>query len=365
MKLLAIAGTGVVLLLLLGASGCQRGEARSKDSDKDKNIQAILVEVAPITRGQIEATIKNAAYLEAEEDVKVLARTSNRVTELLVEEGDKVTKDQVLIRLDDDIQRTAFSKAQVRFDKARQEFDRQKALFEQKLISEQSFNDARFEYKQLELALEDASRELAHTEVRAPISGTVARRLVRRGDLVALNQHLFDIVDFDSIVARIYVPERNLPDLQLNLPARVVPTSINTREIPGYVQRISPIVELKSGLIKVTVAFKDTSQLRPGMYVNVELITAKKNDAILISQRALIYDGELRYVFRLLPNREVERVPVEAKISDRFNIEPVNGFEEGDQIVVAGQTGLKHGAKVRLPQDPADKPDKPVPPGKS
>jgi membrane fusion protein, multidrug efflux system len=333
-------------------TGCRKGSADAQDPKKESKDQAVPVEVAAISRGEIEATIKNSTHLEAEEEVKVFARTANRVTELLVEEGDVVKKEQVLLRLENDIQKTAYGKGQVKLDKARQEFERQKALFGQKLVSEQTFNDAQFELKQLQLALEDAQRELEYTEVRAPISGTISRRLVKLGDLVNLNQHLFDIVDFNSIVARMHVPEKDLSPVRLDLPARVTATALGNQEFRGYVKRIAPVIDAKTGLVKVTIGFKDIAQLRPGMYVEIELVTDKRSDAILISKRALVHDEELKYVFRLLPERKVERVVVEEKIADKLNVEPVSGFKEGDQIVVAGQTGLKDGAKVRLPEDP-------------
>jgi len=332
--------------------GCRKGPTDDKNAKKDSKDEALPVEVASIARGPIEAMIKNSTHLEAEEEIKVFARTANRVTELLVEEGDEVKKDQVLLRLDDDIQKTAYAKAQTRLEKARQDFDREKSLFEQNLVSEQVFNTAKFELRQLELAFEDARRELEYTEVRAPISGRISLRLVKYGDLVNINQHLFDIVDFNSMVARIYVPEKNLPDLLLDQPARVTATPFGAREFTGYVKRIAPVVESRTGTVKVTIGFKEIGQLRPGMYVDVELITAKRSDAILITKRALLYDGELTYVFRLMPERKVERVLVEPRIADKLNVEPMAGFKEGDQIVIAGQTGLKDGAKVRLPDDP-------------
>jgi membrane fusion protein (multidrug efflux system) len=310
------------------------------------------VEVTTLARGGIEATIRNSTHLEAEEEVKVFARTANRVTELLVEEGAEVKKDQVLLRLDNDIQKTAYTKAEASLAKGREEFEREKALFEQKLVSEQVFNNSKHELRQLELVFEDARRGLEYTEVRAPINGTISQRVVKLGDLVNLNQHLFDIVDFNSMVARIYVPEKNLPDLRLDQPARVTATPFGGQEFKGYVKRIAPVVESKTGTVKVTIGFREIGQLRPGMYVDVELITAKRPDALLITKRALLYDGELSYVFRLMPERKVERVVVEPKIADKLNVEPISGFKEGDQIVVAGQTGLKDGAKVRLPEDP-------------
>ena len=158
-------------------------------------------------------------------------------------------------------------------------------------------------------------------------------------------------MDFNSMVARIYVPEKNMPDIQLDQPGRVTATPFGTREFKGYVKRIAPVVESKTGLVKVTIGLREIGPLRPGMYVDVELITAKRADALLITKRALLYDGELSYVFRLMPERKVERVVVEPKIADKLNIEPSSGFKEGDQIVIAGQTGLKDGAKVRLPGD--------------
>lgn len=347
-------------------AGCRKGPVDPKDSQKD---DAVPVEVTTITRGGIEATLRNSTHLEAEEDVKVFARAANRVTELLVEEGDVVKKDQVLLRLDNDTQKTAHGKAQASLAKGRADFEREKALFEQKLVSEQIFNNAQHELRQLELAFEDAQRGLEYTEVRAPIAGTISQRLVKYGDLINLNQHLFDLVDFDSMVARIYLPEKSLPDLRLDQPARVTATPFGTQEFKGYVKRIAPVVESRTGTVKVTIGFKEIGQLRPGMYVDVELVTAKRADAILLTKRALLYDGELSYVFRLLPDRKVERVLVETKIADKLNIEPVSGFKEGDQIVIAGQTGLKDGAKVRLPGDPqpdekkdqnATKPEQPV-----
>lgn len=341
-----------VVAIAVCLTGCRKGPADAKDAKKDAKDEALPVEVMTLTRGGIEATLRNSTHLEAEEEVKVFARTANRVTELLVEEGDLVKKDQVLLRLDNDIQKTAYGKAEASLEKGRQDFEREKTLFEQKLISEQLFNNAKHDLRQFELAYEDAKRGLEYTEVRAPIAGTISQRLVKLGDLVKLNQHLFDIVDFHSMVARTYLPEKSLPDLRLDQPARVTATPFGTREFTGYVKRIAPIVESKTGTVKVTIGFKEVGPLRPGMYVDVELVTAKRSDALLLTKRALLYDGELSYVFRLLPERKVERVLVEPKIADKLNVEPVSGFKEGDQIVVAGQTGLKDGAKVRLPGDP-------------
>lgn len=337
---------GAALAAVLAGSGC--APSGQKPEDAAKPPPPVLVEVAPLERGPIQEVIRATARLEAELEVQVLARTANRVVELLTEEGMHVEQGQVLLRLQDDIQRSAVAKAQARVEKARAEFQRLQALYDQNLISEQVYTDQKFELRQLELALEDAQRELEFTRVRAPIAGTVTQRYVKVGDLVNVGQRLFDIIDFDSLVARVYVPDKYLPVLATNQVARVKPTALAGQEFEGYVARISPVVDARTGTVKVTVAFHDVGPLRPGMYVEVELVTALHPNALRIPKRALVYDEDQRFVYRLKPDNTVERLPVEEVLSDRFYVEPAGGFAEGDLIVVAGQTGLRHGAKVRV-----------------
>ncbi len=357
--------TPVCACLLIGAllfiTGCNRvgGSAEGKSgSENDKKKQAIPVEVMTLKQGEIESTIRASTNLEAEEEVKVFSRASNRVIELLVEEGDPVEKDQLLLRLESDLQRTQVAKAEGRVSKARAEFQRQKSLFDQNLISEQAFSETQHDLKQLELAAEDAKRDLEYTEVRAPISGTLAQRSVKLGDLVTMNQQLFNVVNFRSIVARVHRPEKELRTLKLGQTARVTAPSVGENVFEGIVERISPVVESKTGTVKVTVGFKEIGALRPGMYVDVEIVLAKRKDAVLLPKRALMYDHDQRYVYRLLTGRKVERVIVEPKLEDKLNVEPSDLLKEGDEIVVAGQTGLKDGALVRLPSDPKPVEDK-------
>lgn len=337
---------GVALAAAIVLAGCMPSGKKPEEAVKPP--PPVLVEVAPLQRGPIQEVIRSTARLEAEVEVQVLARTANRVVELLTEEGRHVEAGELLLRLEDDIQRSAVAKAQARVEKARAEFQRLQALFEQNLISEQVYTDQKFELRQLELALEDAQRELEFTRVRAPVAGTVTQRYVKVGDLVNVGQRLFDIVDFDSLVARVYVPDKYLPVLATNQPARVKPTALAGREFEGYVARIAPVVDARTGTVKVTVAFPEVGPLRPGMYVEVELVTALHPNALRIPKRALVYDEDQRFVYRLKPDNTVERLPVEEVLSDRFYVEPAGGFAEGDLIVIAGQTGLRHGAKVRV-----------------
>jgi len=338
-------------------TGCQNRDAHAGKED-DKAEQAIPVEVAALKRGPIEATLKSSWYLETEGAVKVLARTSNRLKELLVEEGSQVTKDQILARLEDHEQRTTLAKAENQLEKSRAEFHRVESLYGQKLVSEQAYTDARFELRQLELNVEDARRQVEYTEVRSPIEGTISKRLINLGELIGNNQQLFDLVTFDSIVAFVSIPAKYIPQLRPEQPARITTTIFPGKTFDGYIKRISPVVEPRTGNVKVTIGLRNNKLLLPGMYVEVDIVLATKPDALLVSKRSLVLDGEQMFVYRLKEGRRVERLAVQPVLSDKLNLEPATGLAEGDQIVIAGQTGLKDGALVRLPGDPDPQKDK-------
>lgn len=361
----------LTLLTLMAVPGCGRpgagskdrpaaGEVRptapsdrrakaGKDDGNEAAEEAVPVEVATVSRGPIEAVIRLSSNLEAERDVTVYAQAPRLVERLLVEEGDGVRKGQLLVKLQDDEQELALEKARIQLEQAQRELERQESLFKQGLSSEQVYNDARHAYDQARVAVEEAQRSLAYTEVRAPISGVVTERMVNLGDSVTVNQPLFRIIDFDSIVARVYVPEKDLRRLRVGQPARVFAPALGETPLAGNVLRISPVVDPKTGTVKVTVAVPNQPGLRPGLFVDVELVTDVHPDALLIPKKALVYDNDQVFAFTVGDDHRAHRVEVHALLENPEWVEPADGFSEGDRVVVAGQTGLKEGTLVRLP----------------
>jgi multidrug efflux pump subunit AcrA (membrane-fusion protein) len=85
--------------------------------------------------------------------------------------------------------------------------------------------------------------------------------------------------------------------------------------------------------------------------VDVDLVVATRAEAVLVPKRAVVYDADQMFVYRLGDDRRVERVFIEPLLTDKDHIEPREGLAAGDRVVVAGQAGLKQDALVRLPGD--------------
>ena len=355
------AATFALAALLVGCAGgnsnASEGPAAEgaekkggKEGDAPAEPQAAPVEVATLARGSMEAILRYSADLEAEKSVPVHSQSPQlrRVVQLLVEEGQRVSRGQLLAKLQDDEQRHGMARVQGQITKARADFQRQERLFEQKLISEQVYTEARHNLEQLEIELADVRQAWEYTEVRAPIAGTVTVRRVKAGDAVTMDLPIFEIVDFETLVARVYVPERELGRVRPGQVARITSQAMPGVVIQGTVDRVAPVVDPKSGTIKVTVAVPHAEGLRPGMFLDVQLVTDVRQDALLVPKRALLTDHDQAWVYRLKDDDTVERLLVHPTLEDARHVEVREGLAPGDRLVVAGQAGLKAGAKVRV-----------------
>ncbi len=337
------------------AVACGSGDSKKEEETSAKSTKPsakpVLVEIGAVSRGMIEEVLERSSPLEAEAQVEVLARTMNPAIDLFVEEGDKVQRGDVLLRLENDRQKTAYDQALSQLDEAQIEFDRQESLYKQQLISESDYRNANFTFNRAELAADAAKRELEYTEVRAPIKGTIASRTVKVGDQVTTGAPIFQIIDLESTVAIIHVPEQYLPKLKPDMEARLISSTYSGQVYEGYVKRISPVVEARAGTVKVVVGLRDLGPLRPGMWVDVELVLDSKDDALLIPKRAISYDNDQTFVYKAYSDTNgvmrASRHLVLAQNADKLNVEPTEGFEVGDRIILAGQSGLKEDSPIR------------------
>jgi membrane fusion protein (multidrug efflux system) len=321
-------------------------DTASEDEGDDEE-SAVPVEVVALSTGSIESVLRSTATLEAETQVRVVAEAARRVVELLVEEGDKVKRGELLVRLQDDEQTSALAKAKTLYEQAEREWERQESLEAKGLTTEREYNDAQAALEQRRIEVEDAERELGYTRVRATISGTVTQRFVRLGDQVNPGTELFEIIDFDSMVARIYLPEQDLGQLRSGQPARIHAPAIRSEPFEAMVDRVAPIVDAKTGTVKVTVDVGGQPGLRPGLYVDVELVTAREDAAVLVPKRALLYENDRTFVFRINEGR-ASRVELRPAMADVEFVRPLDGFAVGDTIVVAGQATLKDDSLVEI-----------------
>lgn len=312
---------------------------------------AVPVVVARLEAGELSSWIQTSGNLEAIDVVDVLAKVPGQIDSLLVEEGTRVAAGDTLLQLDPTEYRLAAARAEAELDKKSSDLQRYQRMLDEGVLSKVDFSQAEYDLRQATLALEQAQIDLREATVRAPIDGVVSARLVHRGARVAPNQHLFTIVDPDRLWVHVYVPEADLPGLVAGQSATVSTDVIDGEGFASEVARVAPVVDPQSGTAKVTVELDAAGQLRPGMFVNVRIVTDTRSDALLLPKRAIVYAGDRTTVYRvdeqggeLLANQ----VTVRLGNSNGDSVEIVGGLEAGARVVILGQDALRTGLPVRI-----------------
>jgi membrane fusion protein (multidrug efflux system) len=316
------------------------------ETEEDEEI-AVPVEVAEVTTGAIASYISATANLVAEDQVKVLSEAEGRVDRLLVEEGDLVKNGQVLAVLVQDEAKIALSKVELRASNAKAALERAKGTHEQGLISAEAYDKLKMDYDVASQEVAEAEWRLAKTVIRAPFSARVTERFITLGQHLRPGDELFTVADYDPLVARIYLPESDVIELEEGREVRIALAANAELSFSGRIRQIAPVVDTATGTVKVTIeAVKPPAGVRPGAFVSIGIVREQHPTALLLPRESVIRELRTAHVFVTEDGTAVKKT-VELGIEEGDLVEVISGGAEGDNVVVAGQGALDDGQKIK------------------
>ncbi len=358
-----------VLLVLLAACGDRGGSG--KDSAVDVAESGVPVEAVAVTRRSISASYTGVATLEAESEAQVAAKISGVVVRLSVEEGDQVTSGQVLAKLEDENPRLNLAKAEATLRKLENDYRRANEMFSRKLLSVEQNDKIRYDLDTQRASFDLARLELSYTTITAPIDGVISRRMVKVGNFIQVNQALFQIDNFDPLLAVLSVPERELGTLRPDQLVGMRVDSIPAQRFEGRIQRISPVVDPATGTFRVTCEFRDPSgRLKSGMFGRLDIAYARHDDALAVPRGALIEEDGETAVFvvtagsasapaadataatagdaaaRPTPAWIAQRRLIKTGYGDSEYVEILEGLADGDRVVTVGRSAVRDGTPI-------------------
>jgi membrane fusion protein (multidrug efflux system) len=344
-------------------AACDRANGTGKDKEGKDAIPAIPVEVAATRRAEMAAIYNGTAPIESERKAGVVAKVQGEIRQILVDEGERVSKGQLLVRLDGDQLRLQVALAEATMRKLERDYARNTELQAKGLISAVSIDNLKYELEAARASWELARLQLSYTEIRSPIGGTVTIRAERvkigntvmpaGGVISTSDSALFVIEDLDSLVLNINVPERELAKLSVGQVAELGFDAVPGRVFAGKIALISPYVDPATATFGVRIRVTDTGGLlRPGMFARVAIVYERKLDALQIPRTALLDGDGPPKVFIVKDGKAAERT-VQLGLSNGAYVEVVTGLKDGEQVVVVGQAAIKPGATVRIVSTPA------------
>jgi len=316
------------------------------EAEEDEEV-AVPVEVAEVTTGAITSYISATANLVAEDQVKVLSEAEGRVERLLVEEGDMVSSGQVLAVLVQDEAKIALSKVELKASNAKAALERAEGTHDQGLISAEAFDKLKMEYEVARQEVAEAEWLLAKTVIRAPFSACVTERFITQGQHLRPGDELFTVADYDPMVARIYLPESDVLELEEGREVHIALAANANLNFTGRIRQIAPVVDTATGTVKVTVeAVKPPAGVRPGAFVSIGIVREQHPAALLLPRESVIRELRAAHVFVSEDGTAVKKA-VELGLEEGDLVEVISGVAAGDNVVVAGQGALDDGQKIK------------------
>lgn len=369
----------IVLALVAGTvllTACSSGTEGDKSAANSH--ASIPVEVAAATHQSLTANYSGTATLEAIGDAQVVSKTSGIVLKILVEEGMPVRQGQVLALLDDDAARNKLAQATGTLRKAQAAFDKAEKGFALHITPKTQYDSDKYDLETQRAVVGGAQLDVSYTRIVAPISGVVAKRSIKLGNLVQTNQNLFEIVDMNPLQAVLNVPEHDLGTLKPGQTVRLTVDALAGTVFQGRIARIAPTVDAASGTFRATCEFRDSSAtLKPGMFGRVEVAYDQRHDALVVPRAAIVEEDGESSVFVIepalikpgtpntvrakrgeaaaaeraspaLPTFVARRRVVHTGYADGDHIEIRDGVNDGERVITIGRNAVRDGTQVQV-----------------
>ena len=319
----------------------------------DKSASLPLVATYEVTPQEFNHFTSFQGTVKTMKNINVYPEMPGQLLEVLVVEGQKVEKDQVLARIDDGGLLAQLAQAKSQLLLAETVFNRQERLWSQNIGSEIQFLQAKTQFESAEKAVDALSLQAEKSIVRAPFDGTVDQIFKEPGTIVApgMGSELFRVVNIDDVYVEVDVPETHITSISEGSKVRVNLSAIG-EEIDARISRVSKVINPSNRSFSVEVPLENKSGfIRPNLMASVAINDYSNKSAIMIPQSVVSENAEgKQYCFALEKSAEgyvAKRLIIETgKTSEDF-IEVLEGIENGALLITEGAKKVSDNQPVK------------------
>lgn len=345
--------TPYILLLAVALTACSggkdKGPAAMGAEDETPKVETDVAFVDEVTHQR-----QYTATIEAENVNNISPQQANRITDIRVQPGDRVTKGQVLVTLDHaniDQAQTRLAAAQTRLNSAQREYDRARQLLTIGSGTQQTVDQMKTELDAARSDVDNIRSQIANLRENAqlvsPITGVVTARNYDPGDMTG-SQPVLSIGQLTPTVkAMINISETDMAQVRKGQPVTLTFDAFPGETFNATITRLYPQVDANTRTFPAEVAVSNASgKILPGMFGRVA-ITLERRQSIVVPDRAVVKQtgSGQHYVFTYSGGRvHYKNVELGERTGTLYEI--VSGLQDGDTVVITGQSRLADGKQV-------------------
>jgi len=347
----------------------KRGEVDAKKLELESQLKLIddrILELDTIKKLPLVTTVKVEAqnfihYLELQGNVQtkqnlvIYPEMGGILEHVYVKEGQRVTKGQLLAKLDDGGLGQQLAQLQIQTDLAKTTFDRQERLWDQKIGSEIQYLQAKSSFEAQQKLVNQVKSQLSKTNVTAPFTGIVDDVITNQGSVVAPGQTpIIRIINLDNMYIETEVPESYISNVSVNK-AVIVEIPILGKTIEGIIRQASNYINPANRTFKIEIAVPNKDgAIKPNLTARLKINDYTNANAMLIPQSIISENAEGEQYIYLVNNKNTEdeataqRFVITTGRTQGDVIEVLSGLSDNAEIINEGARSVQDGQLVKI-----------------
>ena len=343
--------TGIIVIVVIALIAwvliSNKKENEAKTAIVAEDIGTVLVKTVVAKKESIDLDFTSNGNFAAKQDLDLLAETSGRVTQIMVKEGSKVSKGQVLIKIDPEYASLDLQNAEVAYQKLKTDMARYQSSFETGGVTRAQLDEITFNLKNAENRVQQAKRRVQDSYINAPISGVVNQRAIELGAYVSPGTLLFNLVDISTLKLQVSANESQVVNIHLGDEVAISTSVFPDKEFSGKVTFIASKADNTLNYpVEIEVSNPEPNTIRAGMYATATFKFPKQQAQITVPRSAFVGGVSSNQLF-VLENGNTAKL--KTVVSGRVvgeQVEIVSGLNEGEVVITSGQINLVDGTQV-------------------
>lgn len=309
--------------------------------------QALQVNVKIAKPSQFSNSIQTAGSVLSSEEVELHPEVSGKIIKLNINEGEKVKRGDLLLKINDSELQAQLKKAEIKRKFAAEKEARQKIMFEKNLLSKEAYDIILNDLNTAEADVENIKALIDKTEIKAPFDGVIGLRYISPGSYVTPASKIASLQNISKVKIDFSIPQKFAHLINRGKTIKIT-SGTDSRVYEGKVFAVEPKIDPSTRTLQVrAICDNSHNYFISGSYTTVSIDLDNVTNSITIPTQALVNDITGEKVFIYNKGKAVPR-KITSGIRNETDVQVIDGIKTGDTIIVSGIMNLRPKVKVRI-----------------
>ena len=344
--------TAIIIIVVIGVIAWVLSSNKKKNDAQTALVSqgsgAVSVRIATVKKEAVDLDFSANGNFAPNKELNFLSENAGRVTKIFVDEGDRVSKGQILARVDAEIINTDRETAQATLDNAIKDEARYVSSFATGGVTQQQLDQAKLATKNARLRLQSSARRVNDANIKSPINGIVNKRYIEVGAFVtAQGTQLFELVDVSKLKLNVNVNENQVANLKVGNSVQIKSNVFPGDNFTGKITFIAAKADNTLNFpVEIEVENNHSNTIKAGMYGTAIFKFPAQAPTITVPRGSFVGSVSSNQLFVLENGNtaKIRKVIAGRIIND--DVEIIDGLKEGQTDIVSGQNNLSDGSAV-------------------